>query len=67
MKNNNSFIVLFTPHVPMFFGHNRHNFGDIELKFCIEMQNFSSISLKLCLLGHKNTGTWAHEVSYTIG
>ena len=28
-------IVVFTTHVSMFFGLNRHNFGDIELKFCI--------------------------------
>ena len=28
-------IIVFTPHVPMFFGPNRHNFGGIELKFCI--------------------------------
>ena len=28
-------IVVFTPHVPVYFSPNRHNFGDIELKFCI--------------------------------
>ena len=28
-------IVVFTPHVPVYFWLNRHNFGDIELKFCI--------------------------------
>ena len=28
-------IIVFTPHVPMFFGLNRHMFRDIELKFCI--------------------------------
>ena len=28
-------IVLFTPHVPVFFWPNKHKFGDIELKFCI--------------------------------
>ena len=28
-------IVLFTPHVPVFFWSSRHNFRDIELKFCI--------------------------------
>ena len=28
-------IVVFTPHVPVYFWNNRHNFGDIELKFCI--------------------------------
>ena len=30
-----------------------------------KIQNFSSISLKLCLLGQKNTGTWG--VNNTIG
>ena len=28
-------IVVFTPHVPVFFQPCRHNFRDIELKFCI--------------------------------
>ena len=28
-------IVVFTPHVPVYFWPNRHNLGDIELKFCI--------------------------------
>ena len=28
-------IVVFTPHVPVYFWPNRHNVGDIELKFCI--------------------------------
>ena len=28
-------IVVFTPHVPMYFWLNRHNFKDIKLKFCI--------------------------------
>ena len=27
--------VVFTPHVPGYFLPSRHNFGDIELKFCI--------------------------------
>ena len=31
----NNTIVLFTPHVPVFFWSSRHNFRDIELKFCI--------------------------------
>ena len=30
----------------------------------MKIQNFSSISLKYCLLGQKNTGTWG--VSITI-
>ena len=28
-------IVVFKPHVPVFFWPSRHNFRDIELKFCI--------------------------------
>ena len=28
-----------------------------------KMQNFSSISLKLCLLGQKNTGTWSVNIT----
>ena len=31
---NNHYMV-FTPHVPVYFWPNRHNVGDIELKFCI--------------------------------
>ena len=27
--------VVFTLHVPVYFAPNRHNFGDIKLKFCI--------------------------------
>ena len=28
-----------------------------------KIQNFSSISLKLCLLGEKNTGTWIVNIT----
>ena len=28
-------IMVFTPHVPVFFWPNSHNFRDIELKFCM--------------------------------
>ena len=28
-----------------------------------KMQHFSSISLKLCLLGKKNTGTWGVNIT----
>ena len=28
-----------------------------------KIQNFSSISLKLCLLGQKNTGTWGVNIT----
>ena len=31
----NLIILLFTPHVPVYFWPRRHNFRDIELKFCI--------------------------------
>ena len=33
--SNNYIVVLVTPQVPVYFWPNRHNFGDIELKFCI--------------------------------
>ena len=35
LSSNKSTIEVFTPHVPVYFWLNRHNFGDIELKFCI--------------------------------
>ena len=28
-------IIVFTPHVPVFFWPSSHNFRDIELKFCV--------------------------------
>ena len=28
-------IIVFTPHVQVFFWPRRHNFRDIELKFCM--------------------------------
>ena len=28
-------IMVFTPHVPVFFWSSRHNFRDIEQKFCL--------------------------------
>ena len=39
-------LVVLPPHVPVFFWPSRHNFRDIELKFCI----FSQLSY----LKHKN-------------
>ena len=31
-----------------------------------KIQNFSSISLKLCLLGQKNTGTWGVNITLSM-
>ena len=45
-------IVLFTPHVPVFFGPSCHNFGDIVLKFCIWL------STSILLINHLILKLW---------
>ena len=54
-------IVLFTPHVPEFFWNSRHNFTDIELKFCICCPN-KSPNLKTLAQKIRISSIYSHKI-----